>query len=659
MTDAKAGTTFIPETPPELLAEDDDLGGAALVIKRVDVADDKFTESQTFYIGRRVVRTPEGDLAVISWHARAAKEWMLARSDDPGDVLLRRDLRCDGRKVTGYFDDIKAPRHTDVGADIPGEAEEPQWLDLEDFLLEDLRRARGGQMRDIVETIQREQFILVSDERKSLLVVQGGPGTGKTAVGLHRVSWLLFNNVFKASDVLVVGPHQGFLKYVGQVLPQLGTRGVTSIELARLWDGEARGSDNLEARRIKSSSKMAEVLRRAVDNLANPKALESAAARTIQVGPRPVTLPSSFIRFTGTEGVRLPYLVRRRQFTDRVVDHLLRAGGAAGKRSRDEPGARKQVEQRRDVMRMVSRVFPSVSAEELLRSLLRGRQALRAAAAGVLSEEEQQAIVRTPAAKVSQEAWSPEDLVCLEEIRFLMTGETSVRWQHVVVDEAQDLTPMQARSLARRCPSGSMTLLGDLAQATGVHRYAGWQELAGQLGGQSGGHLAELTIGYRVPREVMDFAAPLAAVLAPDTTFPRSVRPPADDEVLRIIRTDPSRLVAEAIERVSTLSGTDGKRGRSVAFILPDDDPGMLRSAQAGIAAEQLESVIQVRTAGQIKGLEFDHVVVLEPAAIAAQEWAGLHGLYVAITRCTQTLTILHFPFGPAADRSHWHVRGV
>ncbi|GLZ09171.1 hypothetical protein Acsp03_66370 [Actinomadura sp. NBRC 104412] len=642
-TDAHAGTAFIPETPPELLQVDAPLDGS-LVFRRVDVCADIATGRETFYIGRRLVRSSDGDLVVISWNARMAKQWMLAQPDQPGDVLLRRELRCDDRTVVGYFDAIKE-RPAPAAAGNADGAGDDIGLDLPDFLLDELRRARGERMRDIVETIQREQFVLVSDERKGLLVVQGGPGTGKTAVALHRISYLLFNNVFRAEDVLVVGPHTGFLDYVGEVLPQLGTSGVTSFELARLWAGEVRGVDPLESRRVKSSARMAEVLRRAVNNRVNLKAVKAPANRTVKLAkvPKPVEIPLSLLRrFAGTEGVQLPYRVRRKRFADQLVDHLLHEQARATS-ERPDPDWRRDIERNRHVTRLVDLVFPDFSPQRLLRSLFRGK-ALRAAAANLLTEREQQAIRRTAPASEAQEPWSLEDLVCLEEIRFLMTGEVTRRYGHIVVDEAQDLTPMQARALARRCPSGSMTILGDLAQATGVHQYASWQELADQLGARSGGHLAELTIGYRVPSEVMDFVAPLAATLSPDTSFPRSVRPKSDEDPVRVLPSSPVTLVTDAVEQVRLLPATDGRRPRSIAFIVPDDRRllRLLREQLERLAPEGLGSVVKILTTAEVKGLEFDHVIVLEPAAIVDEGPAGLNHLYVALTRCTQTLTIVH-----------------
>ncbi|MCP9948695.1 hypothetical protein LUX33_09895 [Actinomadura madurae] len=237
VTDSHAGTAFIPDVAPEVRFEGD-LHGEALVIARVDVSEDG--ESGTWYIGRRNVRDETGDTFVVNWQTRKATEWMLRRPDAPGGIRLRRQLRCERDTVKDFRDEIRVtaavpPRTPSLDqAQVsspaePGEetAPAPEHAvspaeGLKDFLLQDLERARDGHMRDIVETIQREQLLLVADERKGVLIVQGGPGTGKTAVGLHRISWLLYNRHFKTGEVLVVGPHPGFLRYVRGVLPRPG-----------------------------------------------------------------------------------------------------------------------------------------------------------------------------------------------------------------------------------------------------------------------------------------------------------------------------------------------------------------------------------------------------------------------------------------------------
>ncbi|TYB42692.1 HelD family protein [Actinomadura chibensis] len=641
VTDSHAGTAFIPDVAPEVRLEGD-LDGEALVFARVDADEDG--EAGTWYIGRRNVRNESNDTFVVSWQAPRAIEWMGRRPDAPGGISLRRRLRCVRDRVTDFRDEIRVapPRVAEPPAEPAGEdaaeaadAESPV-EGLKDFLLEDLNRAPDGHMRDIVETIEREQLLLVSDDRRGVLVVQGGPGTGKTAVGLHRVSWLLYNKRFKSGEVLVVGPHPGFLRYVRGVLPRLGRHDVTAIELGKLW-AAPRGADPAPARIVKSGARMAEVLRRAVRGIPHHRVLGQLRndAFTVTFEGVLLSVPGDDLRAFAEGDDSAPFAARKRAFANRLVDHLMRLHAEKLPRRTDED-VRRRIARDPRVLGLVNTMWPNVSAEGVLRGLLGDPAVLRAAADGVLTADEQAEIVRPPAARAGDEPWSPEDQVCLEELRVLLTGEGPPRYRHIMVDEAQDLTPMQARSLARRCPSGSMTVLGDLAQATGDHAHDDWSALGEILAGRDGWHLEELTVGYRVPREVMDFAEVLGRSIAPRTPFPRSIRPVGPDAIA-IVQADPPALVDEAAARARALlsPGDD----RSVAVIVPDASRGQAEAIRAALPPGGRATVI---TAAEAKGLEFDHVVLVEPAAIASRTPGGHGLLYVAITRCTRSLTIVH-----------------
>lgn len=648
------GLPFVPDVPPEFGA-DDNLGGQPLVFMRVDVADDP-DGRETWRIGRRSVRDAEGDLVVVSWTSDQAVRWMKARSSRPGEIRLRRKLRVHGRTVTDYLDDIRpriAHRRAPEPLDSPEALDEPPGEDADAFLLADLDRGRDGLMRDIVETIQRDQLDLVSDGRPGVLVVQGGPGTGKTAVGLHRVVWLLdpTNRGLTPDDVLVVGPHRGFLRYVSQVLPRLGSRGVATVEVSRLWDGEVRAEDTPEAHLVKSDERMAEVLRRVVESGIRPEALASHISDDVFSTPyrgTALTLPAAEIEALAVEARDSsgPYLVRRRKFVDTFVDRLLARYAKALPGQRPEDTLRSGIERHGRVASLINAVWPTLNAETILRRTLNDAEVLRAAASGLLTAEEREAVTRPRVARASEEPWTLDDLVCLEELRHLLSGDEPRRYRHIVVDEAQDLTPMQARSLARRCPGGSMTVLGDLAQTTGARQYDVWERLAGILGGRDGWHMAELTAGYRVPDEVMRFAAPLARAVSLSTAVPVSVRG-TDETSLTITRTEPDRLADEAVSRALDLATAGLERSRSVALIVPDgsallEELGRKVAEVQGVVPADGVPPVSVLPATMARGLEFDHVVVVEPAAIAGQGPAGPRRLYVAITRCTQSLSVLH-----------------
>jgi DNA helicase IV len=676
------------------------LGNEALVIGRVDERQPD-GEPQTWYVGRRLVKDDTNEPVVVSWASPLATKWFEALPSAPGDVLLRRRLRCSARVVRDYLDEIATavpgPRRAgdgegagqDDAADVvleavdapedrsspatPGDVARlrrrrpPQ---PDDFLLRELQRSRRGRMRDIVETIRRDQMALVTDSPADVLMVQGGPGTGKSAIGLHRVTWLVHNGHVTAQDVLVVGPHQAFLDYVGQVLPTLGTHGVNAVQHSRLWEGQIAGRDTASARAVKSDERMAAVLRRRVENDCRPDAVDGLTEAPAYEGEEPafaVAAGSTTLRIPRSELLALvdearqgdgPYRQRRDRFRSLFVDRLLRELLAiAPRRSRDD-GIRRDLERNRRVERLVERVWPSPGAREALRSLYGSPDLLRSCAQGILSAQEQADLHRPRADKAAEEAWTLDDVVCLEELRYLISGETPRRYGHIVIDEAQDLTPMQARSLRRRCAvNGSMTVLGDLAQATGPHGYGDWDRIGAVLSDHGDWRVAELHTSYRVPSEIMDFVAPLAAHVAPGLPFPRAVRE-AGREAVRTVATEPWKLLADTVAQVTRLLGTtDGRTLRSVAAIVPDDsgwvDEIRRHLDESNGLAEEERRAVSVLCAAQAKGMEYDHVLVVEPATIADRGAAGLRQLYIALTRSTQSLTVLHTsPLPPALTRS-------
>ncbi|GAA1922315.1 hypothetical protein GCM10009716_33580 [Streptomyces sodiiphilus] len=677
----------------------DGLGGASLVVSRVDVQDEPGGAPETWYVGRRGVRDPEtGDPVVVLWTSPAARKWAEALPSEPGEVLLRRQLRCSQRIVEDYYDEIAAaltvpaPREPadDAGRDVPAgppatATREPEAPALpaatpgdvarrarrrpaqpDDFLLRELQRSRHGGMRDIVETIRRDQMALVTGSPSDVLIVQGGPGTGKSAVGLHRVTWLIHNEHVKAQDVLVIGPHRAFLDHVGQVLPTLGVRDVNAVQLSRLWDGQGAGEDTPRARLVKSDERMAAVLRRRVESECRPEAVDELTAAPSFEGDEPaftVTAGSTTLRVPRPSLLALveearqgdgAYRERRDRFRTLLVDRLLRELVAVAPRRGQDTAIRRDLERNRRVERLVERVWPSPGARECLRTLYDSPALLRTCADSLLDEEEQAALHRPRAATAADDPWTVDDRVCLEELRHLISGEAPRRYGHIVIDEAQDLTPMQARSLRRRCAvNGSMTVLGDLAQATGPHTYTDWNRLGALLSDHGDWRPEELDTSYRVPKEIMDFVAPLAREVAPGTPYPRAVRE-AGENAVEVVATEPWKLLDDVVAHVTRLVGTsDGRTLRSVAVIVPDDSDWLgeitrrLDEAE-GISAAEREAVT-VPPAARAKGMEYDHVLVVEPATIAGRGPAGLRQLYVALTRSTQSLTVLHTAPLPAA----------
>ncbi|MFI7099786.1 ATP-binding domain-containing protein [Streptomyces sp. NPDC050161] len=672
----------------------DGLGKESLVIGRVDVR----AEPAPFYVGRRAVSDVRTrDTVVVLWTSKLAKQWSDALPEAPGEVLLRRQLRCEGQVVQDYFDEIAVaapvptPRPPAENAEDAGNAEaeaadaeratppeaapvphtpaptpaavprrrRPKPQQPDDFLLRELQRSRSGRMRDIVETIRRDQMALVTESPTDVLVIQGGPGTGKSAVGLHRVTWLVNNGHFHAQDILVVGPHQRFLDYVGHVLPTLGTRNVNAVQLTRLWDGEVLGSDTPRARRVKSDERMAAVLRRRVEHACRPEAVDALTAPPAYEGDEPaftVTAGSTTLRVPRTEVLALidearggsgAYRERRDRFRSLLVDRLLKELVAVAPRRSRDGTIRRDLERNRRVGQLIDRVWPSPGAREALRTLYDSPDLLRTCAAGILDDTELAELHRPRGASADDDSWTLDDHVCLEELRYLISGDAPQRYGHIVVDEAQDLTPMQARALRRRCAAnGSLTVLGDLAQATGPHTPTSWDRIGTLLSDHGDWRIAELHTSYRVPAEIMEFVAPLARAVAPALPYPQAVRHAGADAV-RTLATEPWKLLDDTVTQAIRLVGTsDGRTLRSVAVIVPDDS-GRLDEIgrhldESTDLTRQGREAVSVLAASQAKGMEYDHVLVVEPATIADRGPAGLRRLYVALTRSTQSLTVLH-----------------
>ncbi|WP_329218198.1 AAA family ATPase [Streptomyces sp. NBC_01485] len=672
------------------------LGDEALVFSRVDAPEDPGGDPRPWYIGRRGVHDASHEPVVLLWTSPLAKKWIETRPENPGEVVLRRQLRCVQRIIESYFDEISLPTPASgplavrepaavpeprqaaddsaaeemdaspaperMPAPTPGDVVQRQRrkaLQPDDFLLRELQRSRGGRMRDIVETIRRDQMELVTGSPSDILVVQGGPGTGKSAVGLHRVTWLVNNEHFRAQDILVIGPHQRFLDYVGKVLPTLGTRDVNAVQLDRLWEGEILGADSPKARLVKSDKRMADVLRRRVESDYRPEALDALTVAPSFEGDEPaivVTAGSTTLRVPKSEVLALldrahtgdgPFRERRDRFRGLFVDRLLQELADIAPRRGQAGTIRRDLERNRRVERLVERIWPSPGPREALRSLYDSADLLRDCADGILDEDEQAALLRVRAASADDDPWTLDDHVCLEELRVLISGDTPPRYGHIVVDEAQDLTPMQARSLRRRSAvGGSMTVLGDLAQATGAHIPTSWDLLGALLSDHGDWSVAQLTTSYRVPAEIMEFVAPLARTIAPTLPYPQAVREAGADAV-RTVATEPWKLLDDTVAHVARLMDTsDGSTPRSVAVIVPDDsdwlDAISRRITEDGDIGERNREAVSVLAAAQVKGMEYDHVLVVEPATIADRGPAGLRQLYVALTRSTQSLTVLH-----------------
>jgi DNA helicase IV len=565
------------------------------------------------YVGRRWVHDDDQEVLVCNWQAPAARPFYTATPADPQRVTLRRRFRTDGRRLLDLSDETL----DGSGDSVAGG----------DFLLEELERSREPRMRDIVATIQADQYRLITRGPAPPLVVQGGPGTGKTAVGLHRASFLLYSHRDRLRRVLVVGPNPTFMEYVAHVLPSLGEHAVEQRAVTELVDGAVvEAVDPPEAARLKGDLRLAEVVARAAASRVEGRPEELVArleGAYVRVREREVRELLDAAR--EEHGTTAPARERFRMAVLRrfYEDYGERLGGYA---VRDFGEVERALRAKGFLGRWLDRVWPAVAPDELVRGLLTSAARLGDAAEGLLDRGEQRLLVR----RRRGFGWSDGDLALLDEARSLL-AEAPRLYGHVILDEAQDLTPMQLRMVARRASGGSLTLLGDIAQATGPVPYRSWDEVLPHLPEGGPAVVEELRHAYRVPAEIMELALPLLDRIAPAAARPVAFRTGAAPP--RIRRVAEGDLLEEAFREAAALAREDGL----LAVIVP----AALEAPAVGVGGSAFDDAVPLLTPRRAKGLEFDHVVVVEPAAIAEGE-QGLRELYVALTRPTKTLVVVH-----------------
>lgn len=586
---------------------------------------------ERFYVGRRHVEDDAGDPVVVDWRTAVAVPFYRATWADPLGLARRRRFAFDGRALVGYFDEDFA----DPDADVAGGG-------MPDPLLAELERARTGEMRDIVATIQAEQDVVIRAPVDECIVVQGGPGTGKTAVGLHRAAFLLYEHRqrLERERLLVVGPNRLFLRYIAQVLPSLGEMSVlqTTVPGLLAHRHRVRGVDPPEVARLKGDARLASVIDRAASlGLRDPD-----ASLELRVGSTAVALePSEVARIMSLAlGRDLPLNHGRDQFRHRIL-HALFGEYERIRETAEEDDFLANARRDRDLTRALDRLWPAVSAPVLVRKLLGNRRFLAEAATGVLGEQEQHTLYRSASRRLGDEQWTRADLALLDEAEHRVAG-TPLTFGHVVVDEAQDLSPMELRLLGRRCPSKSMTVLGDLAQMTSVAGQRDWSEALVHLGAP-GGRVAELELGYRVPAPILDLANRLLPQAAPGVRPARSVR--LDGEAPRVVAVEPHQLTGAVLASIG-----DTADAASIGVVAPvsllDAVAYALVEASLAFADGRRDVALGDRLTllppSTVKGLEFDAMIVAEPARIVAEEPSGLRVLYVALTRAVRRLTVLH-----------------
>jgi DNA helicase IV len=682
-----------------------DAAGYGLCFGRLE-----FNDGELRYIGRIGIHadTDDYEQLLMDWRADAARPFYLATAASPGDVRVRRHIQTRDRKLISFDDEV-----LDLSVADPSRHE---GLTGESALLAALNASRTGTMSDIVETIQAEQDVIIRAGLEGVLVVQGGPGTGKTAVALHRAAFLLYTyrRQLEKRGVLVVGPNATFLRYIGQVLPSLGETSVLLSTVGDLYPGiSATGLEPPVAAAIKGRLAMTKVIAAAVrDRQPVPrKPIEIVVDHgTVELPPQAVTRARERARRS-----RRPHNLARAVFARELITALTslvtaRLGhnvlGGPNLLSQDDiDDLRGELRAEPAVQQLIERLWPRLTPQQLLADLFASRRRLAAAAPG-LTAEERDALRREPGA-----AWTPADVPLLDEAAELLgedsraikadrerrrklqeayaqgvldiigrdddddpevlmgadvvdasilaerfedeenltpaeraAADRTWAFGHIIVDEAQELSEMAWRMLMRRVPVKSMTIVGDVAQTGDLAGLSSWEQALGPYVGDRW-RLAGLTINYRTPAEIMDVAADVLAGIDPALETPRSVRTSGHAPWrLEVSAADLPGEVARAAVELAEQSG-EGK----LAVIVPparlEDLARAVTAALPGTAVgddPDLTSPAVVVTVSQAKGLEFDAVLIADPAQIIDGSPRGLGDLYVALTRATQRLAVVH-----------------
>ncbi|HWM40572.1 MAG TPA: ATP-binding domain-containing protein [Streptomyces sp.] len=656
----------------------------------------------THYIGRIGLRSAAMDPLLVDWRAPAARAFYTASPARPAGVVRRRHLHSAGRALTGIDDEM-------LDSDLLHESGRNGVESLvgEAALLAALRRARTGRMTDVVATIQAEQDRVIRSPLQGVLVVQGGPGTGKTVAALHRAAYLLYahRRTLARRGVLVVGPNAVFLRYIGEVLPSLGERDVVLTTVGGLFPGlQASAEDSADAAVVKGDSRMARVLAEAVQ--LKQRAPKGDLIVPLEDEEAPVRVPhEACVRARQrAQSLGAPHNMARKRFVTDMLAALVRARSVKSERPLDEEELRHgpaELWRQRSVRHTLGALWPQLTPQQLVGRLLCDSAELRTAAEAVLEPSEQEVLLRQP-----ESGWTVGDVPLLDEAAELLGEDDSAHrareraaraerseeegyarevlqilgldgsglvdpadlaeahsehgaapttaaraaadrswaYGHVIVDEAQELSAMAWRTVMRRAPSRSMTLVGDVAQTGSPAVARSWgQMLDPYVAGRW--RQEQLTVNYRTPAEVMEPAACVLAAVAPGRVPPESVR--EGGEGPRAVRSQEGGLVADVVRTVAgDLAALREAGGGTLAVIAPERAlPGLtaaLPQAAAGGGRSSLDAEVAVMGVAQAKGLEFDRVVLADPAGILAQSPKGGHDLYVAITRATHRLTVVY-----------------
>ncbi len=655
-----------------------EVGDQALIFGRIDFSEegDSDLRGSTFHIGRLSITGEDMEPLVVDWRAPVAEAFYRATGKDPMGLWRRRHFLCEGSRLVSLEDEVlhSDPRGLEFDGRDDDSGDDIVQVRGAGALFAAISRPRSAHMADIVATIQSEQDRVIRREMPGVVVVQGSPGTGKTAVALHRAAYLLYTHRwrFERQGLLVVGPSPSFVRYISQVLPSLGESGVELHTVEGVASTTGQGiteSDTPVRAGLKGSAVMVDVLAKAISDRERPlrKVISVPfGARYLEVTPHiTAQIVAAAKRRPG------PHNPKRRLVEAKLAEILARSYARDGELVKDadpesnivrlasfkeemaatvlpgegdrdvEAEVAEALRRSHDFQRVVERIWPRLTSFEFLYDLWTHRPLLKLAASSMLSESELEALSDTGAEPLERFSWFLEDVPLLDEARTLLDGDDDlITYGHMVIDEAQDLSPMAARMLAKRCPSGSLTVLGDLAQAFGPFAGRSWDEITLPFRNGRPFETVTLTVNYRTPAEIVEVA---------DAVRGRYLRGDDSSRALRSggysirYRQVPSESLTDAV--LSELEKTpEGLRRGTSCIVAPKSLCAGLQKAlerRQVAAGDAYLTDTKVIDAMAMRGLEFDNVVILEPFHLLEEAQRALRALYVALTRSTQRVTMI------------------
>lgn len=670
----------------------------------------------TRYIGRLgLLEDDSYHPALVDWRAPLARPYYLATTAQPEGVWRRRTLRSIGSTLKDYSDEFLTPGTTPPG--YPEPTADSTGVASESALLQALNAPRTGHMSDIVATIQREQDMIIRCDHRGVVVVEGGPGTGKTAVALHRAAYLLYTyrSVLERAGVLIVGPNEHFLKYINQVLPSLGETGVVLTTLGNIFPGVSTAiTDSLAAQEIKGSLQMVDVLKAAIRDWQT--LLKKDVLIRVDGSPFAVT-PAMVRRARGrARSSRRPHNKARQIFHDKLTQEIVDAYAAEIGADPNNPTAKaallstsdiadltEEVLRSPEVQALVDEHWPLLEPTEVIDRLFSDENHLIRAGKKILSPADITQVLREPSADftisdiplldeaaellgplprssastddndnwqqmvedaqdaldILQASASMEfedesdteilaayDIIDAQRLaqrhkvtEFTTTAERAARdrewtYGHVIVDEAQELSPMAWRLIMRRTGNRWMTIVGDTAQTSNPAGVTDWDATLSPYVDNRWRHF-KLTVNYRTPQEIMDAAQNILADIDPQANVPESIR--YSGHPVRLVDKGSGQWSRAVRQVLQTFAQLDHANERTCGVICSNNVAAL---STVDFSCPGCPTV-EVSRVNDVKGLEFDYVVIVDPVGIVEESPQGLNDLYVALTRATQAASIV------------------